>query len=166
MTPHRPNARVAALIDQLGLQPHPEGGAYAEVHRAAASVLPGDGRTPRPALTSIYFLLTGHEASRWHRVRSDEVWVHLEGAPLRLYQLDEATRDLRQITLGPVGVEHQPQHTVSAGQWQAAICEGDYTLVACVVAPGFVFEDFMLFAPDGELAAWWLEAHPALAHLV
>lgn len=164
--PHLPSARAAELIALLGLQPHPEGGAYAEVHRAAASVSPSDGRPPRPAVTSIYFLLTGQGASRWHRVMSDEVWVHLEGAPLRLYQLDGSTRHLEQIVLGPVLQGRRPQHTVPAGQWQAATCEGDYSLVACIVAPGFQFEDFTLIEPDSELAGWWLDVHPALAHLV
>lgn len=170
MTSNLPNARAAELIALLGLQPHPEGGAYAEVHRSASSVAPSDGRGPRPALTSIHFLLTAHGASRWHRVTSDEVWVHLEGAPLRLYQLDEATRQLEQAVLGPVQQGRQPQQTVPAGRWQAATCDpghgSDYSLVACIVAPGFQFDDFTLLDPDSELAAWWLDAHPALAHLV
>lgn len=166
MTSNAPDARAAELIALLGLQPHPEGGAYAEVHRSASSVAPSDGRGARPALTTIYFLLTHAGASRWHRVLSDEVWVHLEGAPLTLYQLDETTRTLRHQVLGPVQHERRPQYTVPAGQWQAATCEGDYTLVACTVAPGFQFDDFTLMDPASDLAEWWLEAHPALAHLL
>ena len=54
--------------------PHPEGGHYAEVHRSAAS-------------TSIYFLLAAGEVSRWHRVRSEEIWHFYEGSPLELLQL-------------------------------------------------------------------------------
>lgn len=167
MTAHPSHPRVAELIALLGLQPHPEGGAYAEVHRSAASVAPSDGRSARPAMTSIYFLLTGSGASRWHRVRSDETWVHLEGEPLRLFQLDEHTRRLDQCVLGPVQEGRRPQHTVPAGQWQAALCEGGgHSLVACIVAPGFQFDDFTLLDPAGELAHWWREVHPALAHLV
>jgi predicted cupin superfamily sugar epimerase len=166
MTSNLPNARVAELIALLGLQPHPEGGAYAEVHRSASSVAPSDGRGARPALTSIHFLLTANGASRWHRVTSDEVWVHLEGAPLRLYLLDETQHQLEQVVLGPVQQGRRPQHTVPAGRWQAATCEGDYSLVACIVAPGFQFDDFTLLDPDSELAAWWLDAHSALAHLL
>lgn len=170
MTSNAPRARAAELIALLGLQPHPEGGAYAEVHRSAASVAPSDGRGPRPAATSIYFLLTAQGASRWHRVASDEVWVHLEGAPLRLFQLDAHTRRCEQVLLGPVQEGRRPQHTVPAGQWQAALCDDDsgcdHSLVACIVAPGFQFDDFTLMDPASELAEWWLEAHPALAHLL
>ena len=63
--------RAAELIATLDLRPHPEGGFYREVHRSASQVVPGDGRGARAALTTIYFLLPGDAASRWHRVASD-----------------------------------------------------------------------------------------------
>jgi predicted cupin superfamily sugar epimerase len=166
MSTHAHGHRAAELIAQLGLQPHPEGGAYVEVHRSVRAVQPDDGRPARAALTSIYFLLTQGGASRWHQVASDEVWCHLEGAPLLLYQLDEKSQRLERIRLGPVAAEQRPQHTVPAGQWQAATYEGEYSLVACMVAPGFEFADFKLIEPDSALAQAWLAAHPALAHLV
>jgi predicted cupin superfamily sugar epimerase len=37
---------------------------------------------------------------------------------------------------------------VPAGAWQAAETLGAWTLVSCVVAPGFVFERFELAHPD------------------
>ena len=73
--------RVRQLIETLELQPHPEGGWYREVFRSTAHVTPADGRPARSAMTSIYFLLEAGQHSRWHRVVSDEVWVHLEGTP-------------------------------------------------------------------------------------
>ena len=69
--------RAEQLIRALELRPHPEGGHYAEVHRSAAS-------------TSIYFLLAAGELSRWHRVRSEEIWHFYEGSPLELLQLTPA----------------------------------------------------------------------------
>lgn len=163
------SARAQQLIERLKLAPHPEGGYFAEVHRAAATVDPLDGRPPRAALTSIYFVLADQGSSRWHRVRSDEVWCHLEGAPLVLHQLDD--RDASQpprvgsTLLAPVTEHTAPQATVPAGVWQAAQSEGDYTLVACMVAPGFDFADFTMMAPDEPLRAWLAEHHPALAAL-
>jgi predicted cupin superfamily sugar epimerase len=42
---------------------------------------------------------------------------------------------------------------VPAGWWQAARSEGAYSLVTCVVAPGFEFADFELLGERAELAA-------------
>ncbi|MDT7835713.1 cupin domain-containing protein [Aquabacterium sp. OR-4] len=161
--------RAQQLISRLQLQPHPEGGFFAEVHRATATVDPRDGRPPRAALTSIYFVLADGGFSRWHRVRSDEVWCHLEGAPLQLHLLDarDAGTEPRawSTRLAPVDAHSAPQATVPADVWQAAQSEGEYSLVACMVAPGFDFADFTMMAPDEPLRAWLAARHPALAAL-
>ncbi len=131
------------LIDELGLMPHPEGGHFCEVIRSSRTIeIPGQG--PRSAITSIHFLLTRGERSRWHRVASDEVWIWLEGAPLELH-----VSDLREYTV-EILQPPQRQHVVPAGHWQAARTRGEYSLVACVVAPGFDFADFELIHPDTE----------------
>jgi predicted cupin superfamily sugar epimerase len=41
-----------------------------------------------------------------------------------------------------------PQAVVPAHAWQAARSLGDWTLLGCTVAPGFVFDRFELAAPD------------------
>jgi uncharacterized protein len=156
------SSRADELIRRLGLRPHPEGGHYAEVHRAAKAVEPLDGRARRPALTSIYFLLAQGEFSHWHRVSSDEVWCHLEGAPLALHVLEPVQRTLERIVLGPVGDGAQAQHTVPAHAWQAARSLGGYSLAACIVGPGFEFEDFELMAAIDPLRAWLAREHPDL----
>lgn len=74
-------ARADELIESLRIEPHPEGGHYRELFRAGARVRPADGRSPRAALTAIYFLLRRGERSRWHRVRSDEVVDGVSGPP-------------------------------------------------------------------------------------
>ena len=130
--------RAAALIERLRLQPHPEGGWFAEVFRSAGEVDPRDGRARRSALTSIYFLLEGGGASAWHRVRSDETWCHLEGARVLLHRLDPHTRSLSSVQLGPVDTEVEPQATVPAGHWQAARAQGEHALLACLVAPASI----------------------------
>jgi uncharacterized protein len=157
------NPRAAELIERLRLQPHPEGGFYAEVHRSPSTVDALDGRPRRAALTSIYFLLPAGAISRWHRVLSDEVWCHLEGASIELHLLDAAQPAAHSVSLGPVSPNTTPQHTVPAGVWQAARSRGDYSLAACMVAPGFDFADFALMAADDPLRGWIARLHPALA---
>ena len=57
-----------SIITALGLQPHPEGGHYAETWRAQTRA--GE----RPSGTAIYYLLRAGEHSCWHRVDAAEVW--------------------------------------------------------------------------------------------
>lgn len=166
-------ARAQQLIETLHLQPHPEGGWYREVFRSNATATPADGRPLRSALTSIYFLLEAGQHSRWHRVLSDEVWVYLEGVPLALWTADAAFRTApAHVRLGAVDVHGtRPQHVVPAGQWQAAQpiqshTAGDYTLAACMVAPGFDFGDFSLMATDSDEAAALRHHWPELAALI
>ena len=162
--------RVRQLIEQLRLQPHPEGGWYCEVFRSTQQVAPQDGRPVRNALTSIYFLLDATQHSRWHRVLSDEVWVHLEGAPLDLWTWNAADNQLCSTALGPVGAATIPQHIVAAGLWQAARPQADaaagYTLIACMVGPGFDFSDFRMMEPGGSEAQRITAGHPPLASLI
>jgi uncharacterized protein len=146
--------RLAELIRTLELAPHPEGGYYREIWRAPLAVEPADGRGQRAAFTVIYFLLPGGAVSRWHRVRSDEVWQHVEGAPLELLQMTPNEWRLERNRLSSPGTDqHTSIHCVPANWWQAARCLGSYTLVSCVVAPGFEFVDFELLAERAELAA-------------
>ena len=104
---------------------------------------------------------------------SDEVWVHLGGAPLALYTSDAQLRTAPgHVKLGPVGLHGaHPQHVVPAGQWQAArplLSPGDaeFTLVTCTVGPGFDFDDFSFMAPDGDEAAALRHHWPELAALI
>src|SRR6478672_8434218 len=71
--------RAAELIATLGLQPHPEGGYYRELFRSTDIVTPADGRGPRTALTTIYFLLTAAACSRWQRPSTG---IRRRGGPL------------------------------------------------------------------------------------
>jgi predicted cupin superfamily sugar epimerase len=162
--------RARQLVEQLQLQPHPEGGWYREVFRSSGQVIPRDGRPARSALTSIYFLLEAAQHSRWHRVLSDEVWVHLEGAPLDLWTWDATGGRLHHAPLGPVSAATTPQHVVAAGLWQAAMPQANdaagYTLVACMVGPGFDFSDFRMMEPGGAEARKITDSHPALASFI
>jgi len=129
------------LIERYRLQRHPEGGWYREVHRSSHLLgrpvgYPGE----RAALTAIYFLLSAGDFSAFHRVRSEEAWVHLAGAPLELTLLEDEPRFLM---LAPPGYG-EPLHVVPPNVLQAARTLGEYTLAACLVAPGFDFADFAI----------------------
>jgi predicted cupin superfamily sugar epimerase len=128
------NDRAAELIATLELEPHPEGGYYRQLFKSDRRVQPDDDRESRSALTAIYFLLAEGQKSAWHRVQSDEIWIHLEGAPLTLH-IGSETRVLDATSRIAV---------VPAGAWQSAELAGEYALVSCVVGPGFEFEDFEL----------------------
>ena len=136
--------RASHLISTLDLRPHPEGGYYREIFRSRLSVQPQDSRPARAALTTIYFLLTEGDVSRWHRVASDEVWHFYEGDPIELLTIDAQTRQAEHYLLGTVRSDARPVHVVPAGVWQAARTTGDYTLVGCTVGPGFDFQDFQM----------------------
>lgn len=140
--------KAADLIARFGLEPHPEGGWYREVHRSREIL--STPRGPRSALTSIYFLLESGQKSRWHVVSDDEIWHHHFGAPLELLTYDPASRALTHKVLGPPGDVQEPIGAVQAGVWQAARSLGEFSLVACDVGPGFDFEDFRFVAgiPD------------------
>ena len=154
-------SRATELIASLALSPHPEGGYFRQIYRSASQVQPLDARSPRPALTTIYFLLTADDISRWHRVMSDEVWHYYQGAPLELWTIDAGLERPTRRLLGAIG-EAQPVHVVAAGEWQAARSTGDYTLVGCTVGPGFEFDDFtMLRDVSGEAEAL-RQRHPEL----
>ena len=159
------HARAEQLVAILGLQPHPEGGRFAEVYRSTSSVQPLDDRDRRAALTTIYFLLVAGEVSRWHRVRSDEVWHFYEGDPIELSIADESFTAVVPHRLGPVADDAMPVRVVPAGAWQAARTTGEYTLVGCTVAPGFEYADFQLLRDASALGHHARLEQPDVARL-
>ncbi len=142
MSRKRQDLDAAAVIALLGLKPHPEGGHFRETFRDSAAL------QGRAASTAIYFLLAEGEVSRWHRVDAAEVWHWYAGADLEL-EVAPPEGVLEAIRLGSdlVGGA-RPQHVVPAGHWQRARSSGEWTLVGCTVAPGFLFAGFEL-APPG-----------------
>ncbi|MBC7145789.1 MAG: cupin domain-containing protein [Thioclava marina] len=135
-----------AIIEALGLEPHPEGGHYRQTWAAEAA--PGE----RPAGTCIYFLLKAGENSHWHRVDAAEIWHFHAGAPLTLSVASADTGLKQDLLLGPdVLAGQRPQAIVPAHHWQSARSLGDWTLVSCTVSPGFRFEGFELAAPGFDI---------------
>ncbi len=140
--------RATELIRTLELEPHREGGFFRQVFRSPRHVTPDDGRAPRPSLTVIHFLLPAGQHSRWHVVRSDELWAFEEGEPLELLVASPDAASLQTTRLGPLRAGAEPARIVPADHWQAARSTGPFTLVLCAVAPGFEYADFRFVADD------------------
>ena len=126
------------VVEQWGLEPHLEGGFFRETYRSELTVTPDGWPGARSFATAILFLLRSGERSARHRVRGDELWMWQLGEPMAL-EID-GTRHL----VGPdASLGHALHVLVPGGAWQSATPAGDgWSLVACVVAPGFDFADF------------------------
>ena len=129
------------IIEQLGMQRHPENGWYVQTFEDPAQT---DGRAQS---TAIYYLLEAGEVSHWHRVDAVEVWHYYAGAALELSLSDDGIVAMHLLGVDLASGE-RPQIIVAKGGWQSAASTGPWTLVGCTVAPGFQFRGFEL-APPG-----------------
>lgn len=151
-------------ITKLALQPHPEGGYFREIYRAAeripSAALPKRYHGPRAFATSIYFLLAGAQISTLHRLASDEQWHFYDGSSLCLSMI-APNGAFTEVRLGHcAAADEQFQAVIPAGTWMGArlaapavatlqrggqaapACRRGYALIGCTVAPGFQFRDF------------------------
>ncbi|MBX3507287.1 cupin domain-containing protein [Parvibaculum sp.] len=129
-----------AIIGLLNMQPHPEGGYFAETFR-------DESGSARAHSTAIYYLLREGERSHWHRVDAAEVWHWYAGGPLALSLCDESRTPETRILGQNLEAGERPQIIVPARIWQAAEPLGRWTLVGCTVAPGFEFAGFEMAEP-------------------
>ena len=138
-------ARVNELIEKLKLHPHPEGGFYSETYRSDM-LIPS---LNRQLMTSIYFLLTSDNVSKFHRIKSDEIWFFHEGSSLIVHTLSEEGHKENRVGLNLLQGE-TPQFLVEKETiFGSTVAEEDsYSLVSCIVAPGFDFQDFELFTKE------------------
>ena len=136
---------AAEVIALLALAPHPEGGWYRETFRDDAEVAPG-----RAASTAIYYLLDAGQSSHGHMVTdAAEHWSFYDGGPLELSLSRPGSTGIERLVLGPdLGAGQRPHAIVPAGAWQSARPLEGWSLLGCIVAPGFVFESFEM-APPG-----------------
>ena len=127
------------IIEKLNLQPHPEGGWFAETWR-------GDEK-PRASGTAIYFLLEAHQSSHWHRVDATEIWHWYAGRSMELHIHKNGETQIK--ILGPdITTDQHPQLIVPKDAWQKSIPQDGWVLVGCTVSPGFEFSGFELAAPN------------------
>lgn len=137
-------------IKQLNLEEHPEGGYFRETYRSDgifASTGPGrDTSFPenRNYATAIYFLLKGHQFSRFHRIRSDEIWHFYAGTSATI-QIIHPDSLYEAKVLGPNVDQGQAfQVVVPAKSWFGVSVDNPsgFLLAGCTVSPGFDFRDF------------------------
>jgi predicted cupin superfamily sugar epimerase len=136
-------------INQLKLFPHPEGGFYKETYRSTENIqlcgLPIRFASPRSFSTAIYFLLRSQDKSRFHRIKSDELWHFHYGSTLCIYVLH-----LDKVEVFKLGANVEEgdslQVVIPANCWFGAhvTSPNTYALSSCTVAPGFDFKDFEL----------------------
>lgn len=136
----------AYWIEQLKLEPHPEGGYFRQVLCSEQSLQVSAGTT-RPYYTSIYFLLTKGNPSHFHRLASDEVWYYHVGSTLSIHLLHPNGR-YEKIRLG-ADLENGEvlQAVVPKNVIFGSTIDGndEFALVSCMVSPGFDYQDFELF---------------------
>ncbi|MBU2018729.1 MAG: cupin domain-containing protein, partial [Bacteroidetes bacterium] len=104
--------RVEHLISALHLIPHPEGGWYREIYRANEKL----EKIDRNLMTSIYFLITSENVSKFHEIKSDELWFFHEGTGLTVHVLDKNDH-YSKLSLGlDISKGQMPQGLVEAGK--------------------------------------------------
>lgn len=146
------NYSAQYFIEKLNLAKHPEGGYYRSSFRASEDMAVRD--VQRPIYTSIYFLLRSQDISHLHRLKSDELWYYHAGSSLTVHMIfPDGTYEAKKLGLkveaGEVPQIAVPKNTIFGSSVEDA---ATFSLVGCMVAPGFDFEDFELFTQEELLA--------------
>ena len=141
-------------ISKLGLEPHPEGGYFKRNFESQEQItdqeLTVDFEGKRMLYTSIYFLLTSNDVSHFHRLQSDELWYYHAGSPLSVHMIDENgeyTEHKLGLDLenGEVPQVLVPKNTIFGSSVKD---RETFSLVGCMVSPGFEYQDFELFTQE------------------
>lgn len=139
------------FINKLGLEAHVEGGYFKEVYRNELEIsteaypIPFEGE--RALSTTIYFLLKSGQVSKFHKLKFDELWFYHYGCPVMIHMLDEKG-GYQKLELGlDLEKGEMPQVLVPANVIFSAepLAEDSFSLVSCLVSPGFDFRDFILY---------------------
>lgn len=148
-------SEMLRIIRELGLSPHPEGGFYRQTYRSeeivsdrAFASAPFVGQ--RQLASSIYYLLPSDEVSRFHRLKSDELWYYHYGSPLTIHMITPSGV-WKRVKLGPNILQGETlQAVIPKGTIFGATVNDNhsYSLVGCMVTPGFEFQDFELMKQE------------------
>ncbi|MFF2885935.1 cupin domain-containing protein [Paenibacillus sp. NPDC057967] len=154
-------------ISKLELNAHPEGGYYKRTYQGEEKItdqeLSVEFNGHRWLYTSIYFLLRSQDISHFHRLKSDELWYYHAGSPLTIHVIHE-NGTYEEIKLGSnLEKGETMQYLVPKNSiFGSSVLESDtFSLVGCMVAPGFDFQDFELFTQQ-ELLAQYPEHHEVI----
>lgn len=121
------------IIKKLEMIPHPEGGHYSETFR-----------DKNEYFSHIFYLLKKGEKSHWHKLKKNENLNFYDGDPLKIL-LTKDEVNISEIILGRNLDDNQNYNfTVKADTWFSMCPLGEWSLIGCIVAPAFNFEDFQL----------------------
>jgi predicted cupin superfamily sugar epimerase len=136
------------LVEHLNLKPHPEGGFaqtfYEDEGIIPMHALPQEFNGERPFWNAIYYLLPQGSKSILHKLRMNELWNFYLGGPLELYQLSPEGEFKKTILGNDIMKGQKLVHVFPKDHWIGAIpCKtSNFSLVSCVTAPGFTFDDW------------------------
>lgn len=158
MTLDKKPPSLAQLIQRLNLEPHVEGGFFAESYRPQNAFKVDTEHGERSILTCIYYLLTNQQPiGHFHRNRSPIVHFFHLGDPIDYFLLTP-NGEMQHKILGPdVNLGHTPQIVVDANVWKASKLhcnEVGYGLIGEAVAPGFDYQDMQLAQRDKLIQAY------------
>ncbi len=154
-------------IKHLDMKPHPEGGFYKENYRSVIEIgandLPKRFSKRRRLSTSIYYLLRNNEKSILHRLKSDELWYYHFGGSVEIVMIT-SDGEYKSCILGTdIKNGELLQVIIPAGTLFGAqsIGEANFSLMGCMVSPGFEFDDYETFQLDD-----LLQAYPRHEHII
>jgi len=128
-------------IDKLGLEAHIEGGYFKQSYLSEDKI-----KENKKLYSSIYFLLKTGEVSNFHRLKSDELWYYHDGEALTIYIIDEKGNLIEKKLGLNIDKGEVPQVLVKKGSiFGSAMNNEGFSLVGCMVAPAFTYEEFELF---------------------
>ncbi|MBR6185157.1 MAG: cupin domain-containing protein [Clostridia bacterium] len=131
--------RVKELKQVYRLEPHPEGGWFAEMYTAPFLV------RDRPTAGSIYFLLEKGDISHFHQIDCDEIWYYHEGCGMKITVLRDGM--METVCLGAREREGQraavmiPKGAIFAAE---NLDRDGYTFLSCATTPQFTYAGFRL----------------------
>lgn len=128
-------------IKNLEMIPHVEGGYFKESFLSEDNV-----RENKKLWSSIYFLLRTGEVSNFHRLKSDELWYYHDGEALTIYMITPEGEFITKQLGTDIENGESPQVLVPKGHiFGSAMNKEGFSLVGCMVAPAFEYEEFELF---------------------
>lgn len=147
------NPNSIYYIQKLNLIKHPkEGGYFRETYRSpkvfSMDFNEGYGSygNVRSTCTIIYYLLDGHQISPFHKIKNDEIWSFYKGSSVNIFMITD-DGDFLEIRLGDnLDKNEYLQYIIRGNTWFAAELNDktSYSLMCCIVSPGFDYLDFEL----------------------
>lgn len=136
------------FINKLEMLPHVEGGFYKEIISSEESITTSDNKEKK-LFSSIYFLLRTGEVSHFHQLTADEMWYYHAGSALTIYMISPSGELITKNLGLDIEKGEAPQILVPKGYiFGSAMINEGFSLVGCMVAPAFTFDDFKLFSQE------------------